>query len=363
MAIIKGWGYTPQQTGYIRKRLEIAQNYRKDAAEDYTDHEYQIVLRKLKKVYSEAAGDLKLKAESWKRAHEARVRKYQAQVARGEITEADYQAWMRGQVFQGEVWNKKRQQMAEAMADVDAQAMRIVNEGKTRVFAENANYTGYQLEHGGGADYGFGVYDSAAVARLVREEPRMLPMPKVDKYKDVAWYDRIIENAVTQGILQGESLEDITYRIAMDTADKSLSAMRRNARTAYTGAQNAGRLEAMRQADGLGIKTKKQWRCTLDNKTRETHAEMDGQTVEWEEPFLTPLGPLMYPGDPSGEPANVYNCRCKVEKVFAKYPDIKRYRRDMDGQIVANMSYKEWLEAKNRAGTEAGTEAGAGAEA
>lgn len=345
MAIIKGLGFTPQQTGYIRKKLEIAQNYRKDAAEDYTDHEYQIVLRKLKKVYSEAAGDLKLKAESWKRAHEARVRKYQAQVARGEITEADYQAWMRGQVFQGEAWNKKRQQMAEAMADVDAQAMRIVNEGKTRVFAENANYTGYQLEHGGGADYGFGVYDSAAVARLVREEPRMLPMPKVDKYKDVAWYDRIIENAVTQGILQGEDLDDITFRIAMDTADKSLSAMRRNARTAYTGAQNAGRLEAMRQAEGLGITVMKRWMCTLDNRTREAHGALDGQTVPRDEPFQSLLGPIMYPGDPSADPANVYNCRCTLGYVYPKYPATIE-RRDDSGENVGDMTYEQWKQMK-----------------
>lgn len=53
------------------------------------------------------------------------------------------------------------------------------------------------------------------------------------------------------------------------------------------------------------------WRATKDDRTRDSHAAMDGQEVERGEPFITGNGVyLMYPGDPNGPPEEVINCRC-----------------------------------------------------
>lgn len=52
-----------------------------------------------------------------------------------------------------------------------------------------------------------------------------------------------------------------------------------------------------------------------NGRTRESHAEMDGQERGLNEPFETPSGDrLMYPGDNSlGAPAEeTINCRCRV---------------------------------------------------
>jgi uncharacterized protein with gpF-like domain len=55
------------------------------------------------------------------------------------------------------------------------------------------------------------------------------------------------------------------------------------------------------------------WVATLDDRTRDTHAEMDGQVVGMDEPFVSPSGAeLMYPGDPNAPPEEVINCRCVV---------------------------------------------------
>lgn len=55
------------------------------------------------------------------------------------------------------------------------------------------------------------------------------------------------------------------------------------------------------------------WAATQDARTRDTHAEMDGQQVAMDEAFRSPSGAqLMFPGDASlGAPAEeVINCRC-----------------------------------------------------
>lgn len=55
----------------------------------------------------------------------------------------------------------------------------------------------------------------------------------------------------------------------------------------------------------------KTWSAKDDSATRPGHKRADGQTVPINQPFIVNLEPLMMPGDPSGSPDNVINCRCK----------------------------------------------------
>ena len=57
------------------------------------------------------------------------------------------------------------------------------------------------------------------------------------------------------------------------------------------------------------------WHYTFDERTRAEHRQipaMNPDGVGMNEPFQTPLGPLMFPGDPMGAVSNVANCRCSV---------------------------------------------------
>ena len=319
-----------------------------DAMAAYTDAQYDELAWRLRTIYQAAADDLRRRAFEWQHAHEARVLKYRAEVDAGLLSERDFQAWMQGQLFQERAWALKRGQLARMMVDVDRQAMQMINDGKIDVFCENANWMGFRIDQQtGGAAASFGLYDRNAFTRLVRDRPNLLPMPEIDEGRDYDWYNRIITDAVTQGILQGESLDEIVMRVAEDTGEKSLYAMRRNARTAYTNAQNAGRMEGMRQArDELGIPVKKKWLATLDSHTRDAHAALDGKEAEIEEPFESILGPIMYPGDPDAEPANVYNCRCTLEEVPAGNKWTTERRDAETGGIVEDMTYRQWVEMK-----------------
>lgn len=77
-------------------------------------------------------------------------------------------------------------------------------------------------------------------------------------------------------------------------------------------AWNFGSLAAaMRiQQDQLSPLNKK-WNARDDSATRPGHKRADGQTVPINQPFIVNMEPLMMPGDPSGSPSNVINCRCK----------------------------------------------------
>ncbi len=53
--------------------------------------------------------------------------------------------------------------------------------------------------------------------------------------------------------------------------------------------------------------TSKRWKTTLDGSTRDAHRNMNGEEIPLDQPFSNGL---MYPGDPSGPPGQIINCRC-----------------------------------------------------
>jgi hypothetical protein len=117
------------------------------------------------------------------------------------------------------------------------------------------------------------------------------------------------------------------------------SAAIRNARTAMTGAQNGGRLDSMKRAQERGIEVKKGWLATLDARTRDSHAVMDGEEVELDEKFSNGL---RFPGDPNGAPSHIYNCRCRMVHVFPKYRTDWSNMENRNTDKLGNMSYQEW---------------------
>jgi len=80
-------------------------------------------------------------------------------------------------------------------------------------------------------------------------------------------------------------------------------------------AANAGAHESWKQvAEASGIdpdQIRRFWVATNDSHTREAHREIpeiNDKGVRIDQPFKSPLGPIMYPGDPDAVPANTINC-------------------------------------------------------
>lgn len=123
----------------------------------------------------------------------------------------------------------------------------------------------------------------------------------------------------------------------------------RNARTAITSAQNAGRQASYERAAAMGIQVTKRWMAAMDGRTRDSHRHMDGVEVPYNKPFVTPLGSvMMYPGDFRGKAGDLYNCRCTmrtVEKPGIEAEARKRRVRDPNtgkNVVISDMTYSEW---------------------
>jgi len=84
----------------------------------------------------------------------------------------------------------------------------------------------------------------------------------------------------------------------------------RIARTEPIGATNYGAYEAIKQS---GLVARKEWIATVDERTRDTHAALDGETVGMDEAFSNGL---KFPGDQDGPAEEVINCRCTIGHIF-----------------------------------------------
>lgn len=134
--------------------------------------------------------------------------------------------------------------------------------------------------------------------------------------------DKRFDRAVLRAINRGEPLPADTIRRATERYSDRMLQLRGEtiARTEALSGLNAARDEAFRQAIDSGEvqaqNVLKVWNATGDSRTRDSHAEMDGQDVPLDEAFETPDGyRLMYPTDSSlGAPAEeTIQCRCWLE--------------------------------------------------
>lgn len=317
-----------------------------DYGSRYADARLRILDARLRRVYSQAEKELEEKLEQFYEKKEKKNTLLLKKLKDGDITPQQYKDWLTGQAFMEKQWKNKVEQSTALLQHTNEEALAIIRGEQLNVFAENANYQAYQIEQDFRGAVSFDIYDKKTVENLVKNKPELLPPRKVNGRKDRAWNQGIIANCVTQGIIQGESIDKITRRIAKDTASKDMKAMRRYARTAMTSAQNAGRMEMLQRAQKMGIKVQKQWMATLDGKTRDSHRKLDGQTLDINKPFDGEFSKIMFPGDPSAHPAEVYNCRCTMVYV---YPDYQKYDTDQDWrqrEQIDGKSYEDWKESK-----------------
>ena len=306
---------------------------------------------KIKRVYAEASQDIQAKIDKYNKRYKALDADWQQRVKEGKATKAEYDNWKAGQVFIGKRWESVRDDILHQIHSSNDTSSRIINGEKRAVFIDTVNHAEYSIDKDFDFGLSFNLYDSATLTRILRDDPQILPEVSTDPNRDYAWGRKQITSAITQGIIQGESIPEIGKRIGDKLGSSNQKHMQRLARTAMTSAQNAGRIEAMHNAEEMGIKVQKEWIATLDNKTRDSHQHLDGQVQDVDKPFLSVLGDIMYPGDPDADPANVWCCRCSLGY---EYPDYKnqydqRRARNEEGQneLIDDMTYDQWKASKS----------------
>lgn len=307
--------------------------------------------RRIARLYREAGEELQATINAYFEQFKKRDEEMKALIGTvqngKEWTEADYKQWRLNQIGRGERYQAMRDRVAHRVTDANAVAVSYTNDATPGIYSLNRNYAAYTIESVAG-DVGFDLWDEQTVKRLIVEQPGLMPYyPKDRALKrgiDLAYGKKQITASVTSSILQGLSIkrmaDDLQKRITTMSRDSAI----RTARTAVTGAQNAGRMDSYAAAEKMGIKLKKCWLATLDARTRHSHAMLDGEQVAQDKKFSNGC---RFPGDPQGPPWEIYNCRCTLIAAVDGVDTSTAQRRARNAdtgqtEVVSNMTYAEW---------------------
>lgn len=342
-----------------------------DATRRWTDSELEALERRMTREYQQAAREMRGKQAEWlKKFDREREQREKALDSTKEAMEA-HKMWLQSQAARGDWLDGMATQLAESAHQANVRATDMVNGHIPHVFSENANRAAFGVDKAIRADTGFtlvneeavrhvmeaGVFDAQLIREVVPDAPELGPAAiqslrrrEVDYPKDMRWNRQKFTSAITQGILQGESIPNIVKRTDSIYGQNRNAAVRA-ARTATTNAENAGRMSSFERAQRLGIDMEIEWEATLDERTRSAHRELDGQRVQLGESFESEFGPIRWPGDPQADPANVWNCRCRADGRVVGFDGERgdwvdeepgeRWSRLPDG-----MTYEQWKAGK-----------------
>ena len=318
-----------------------------DAAHLQTDKELAKLEKRIAKIYKEAADDLQKTVDDYFAKFAKRDAKQKALLEAGEITEQEYKQWRLAQMGRGERFKALQSRVAERYTEANETAVRYVNDATPGIYSLNRNYSAYTIEKVAG-NVGFDLWDEQTVKRLIVDNPEVMPYYPPEKALnrgiDLAYGKRQISASVTSSILQGKSIPRIAKDLQTRMPEMNKASAVRTARTAVTGAQNAGRMDSYVAAEKMGIKVRKEWLATIDGRTRHSHAMLDGKVVDKDKKFENGC---MFPGDPNGPAAEVYNCRCTLIAAVDGVDTSNAQRRVRNPQtgkneLVSDMTYSEW---------------------
>jgi len=281
-----------------------------DKAHRLTDKELSEMEKHLSEIYERANKELTEKADQYFNRFAELDEQKKKLVDEGKLSEEDYKLWRQNKIMTGKHWTQMKEQTAQELLQANRTAAEYINGKLPGVYATNYNLTGKGIA-GAVNGYSFEAVDASTVKNLATSDKTLLPYKYVDGRKDERWNTQKVNAEVLQGIIQGDSIPNLSKRLRNVTEMNRASAIR-NARTTVTSAENKGRMDSYHMAQEKGVRMVKVWMATVDERTREEHIELDGQERDIDEPFKNSLGEIMYPGDPDADPANVYNCRCTL---------------------------------------------------
>ena len=245
------------------------------------------VLKELKRYYEEALDDIELNIKILQ-ADEQTISR---------IRRVDYQKSLYKQI---------------------SETLDILHEGEFKTIEDflNATYersfvgTMYSL-HGQGMPMILPIDHESAIRAVLTDSK--LSEPLYDALGiDINKLKRGITAEITRGIAEGMSMNEIARNIR-NTTKAPLARARTIARTESHRIAETASNDAGKQAISKGADVVKQWDASLDDATRDTHRQLDGKIVEFDEYFVSGTRKALYPGQ-FGDPAEDCTCRCNALK-------------------------------------------------
>jgi SPP1 gp7 family putative phage head morphogenesis protein len=146
-----------------------------------------------------------------------------------------------------------------------------------------------------------------------------------------------IRTTISNGLAVGQSYPDMMKDVKTYIDAENFKIMR-ILRTELHDAQEAGTAASYDEAKDMGVEGKVIWLSTLDGRTRDTHAEMDGVERDEDGMFRGAIGEAPYPGWEGLPPEERINCRCDMRFELDGYTPSKK------DEPFSGEKYPDWKE-------------------
>ena len=280
----------------MNKRQKIVQ-------EQFINNE-EAVIKRLKSVYKQSLKDIEGKALELQTAINSLDEAISATEDADEL--ARLQSMKQAKVYQKQYQDALKKQVGSILDNMQVEEFKTVSEYLQKCYEDGFIGTMYDLQ-GQGIPLCFPL-DQEAMVRAVQLDSKISQGLYTRLGEDVSLLKKKITAQVSRGISTGMSYSQVAQQLAGYTNIGFNNAVR-IARTEGHRIQTQGAMDACYKAKDRGADIVKQWDSTLDARTRDSHAQVDGEIRELDKKFSNGL---MFPGDPSGGAAEVVNCRCAL---------------------------------------------------
>ena len=243
-----------------------------------------------------------------------------------------YLQYFKKEVVKSKAFKNLSAEIALDLFDTNTEATDYINSQTPEIYALNYNWINEQLAKD--------IPDFVSQSITTEEADKYGDLTKqtVSKSKDTRWNENNLKKSIVVGASLSMERDRIMERGAKITIQKNLNSAIMHCDGMGTDAETRARLDGMFRAEDMGLDIGKVWMATLDNRTRDSHAKLDGKTVGLYDRFDNGLD---RPRDPDGEPAEICNCRCTLQYDVGQKKGKTRAARhgDVTGSYKKSSSY------------------------
>ena len=325
-----------------------------DIAHRLTDEKLEEMEKRLSAIYSRAEKTVQKKMADYAKTIDEKsaelLQAYKDAETEDEKRKAK-KAYIRfyRQVVKSKEFSTLSANVADELYQSNVEASAYINSQTPSIYALNYNYINAEMAKD------IDGFTPQEITDTEAEKYSGYTQQTVDKKKDTAWNKDNLKKSVLAGSLLLLGAYSIMKRTSNSVVEKNRNSASMHSNGMGTDAENKARLDGMYRAEDIGNSITKVWISTLDNRTRDAHADRDGEEIALDDEFAPGL---TRPRDPSGAPEEICNCRCSLKygvgqskgktrssrlgTVTGSYKNPSSFKGTTSEEI-ANMTYKEWM--------------------
>ena len=240
-------------------------------------------------------------------------------------------------------------QIIGEMAELNKNGLRMTEGYIKNEFANKYYEVGFGLEVPLQTNLRFGLLNAETIAASVVNPYDLIKWQSRFAGANVDLAQRIVQSNITDGLIRGQSYQQITRELKKTIGKSFSNDMMRIVRTEGARANSWGGLTGIEQAQSYakeaGMKMAKLWISTLDDKTRDMHADMDQREEDETGGFTLPDGNWTQAPALSGLPEHDIHCRCTTGVSVDGVKSQTRFD-NIEKKNVPYTSYNEYFQNK-----------------